>query len=82
TADEAGGFRVLAPGAKPVRRGAEWVLKTEAGALPLNPPEAEAAAWLLARPDVTAAELARAHPGVDALALLGRLAAAGLLLAA
>lgn len=82
TADEAGGFRVLAPGAKPVRRGADWVLKTEAGALPLSPPEAEAAAWLLGRPDVTPTELARAHPAIDAPALLARLAAAGLLLAA
>lgn len=44
-----------------------------------HPPEAEAAAWLLARPDVTAPELAQAHPAVAAEALLGRLAEAGLL---
>lgn len=80
--DGAAAFRVVAAGAKPVRRGAEWVVKTAAGALPLTPPEAEAAAWLLARPDVTAPELARAHPGVAAEALLGRLAEAGLLVAA
>jgi hypothetical protein len=55
------------------------VVKTAAGVLPLTPPEAEAAGWLLARLDVTAAELARAHPGVDAEALVGRLAGAGLL---
>ena len=76
---DAPAFRVIAGGAKPVRRGAEWVVKTAAGTLPLSPPEAEAAAWLLARPDVTAAELARAHPGVDAEALVSRLAGAGLL---
>ncbi len=80
--DEAPGFRVIAAGAKPVRRGADWVLKTEAGALPLAPPEAEAAAWLLGRPDITEAELRSAHPGVDAAALLSRLAGAGLVLAA
>lgn len=80
--EEAPGFRVLAAGARPVRRGAEWVLKTDAGTLPLAPPEAEAAAWLLGRPDVTEAELRAAHPGVDAAALLGRLAGAGLVLAA
>jgi ribosomal protein L16 Arg81 hydroxylase len=79
---EAPVFRVLAPGAKPVRRGAEWVLKTGAGPLPLAPPEAEAAGWLLARPDVVAAELHAAHPAVDAAALLERLRAAGLLVAA
>lgn len=78
-ADGAAAFRVLATGAKPVRRGAEWVLKTATGALPLTPPEAEAAAWLLARPDVTAPELAQAHPAVSADALLGRLVEAGLL---
>lgn len=80
--EEAPSYRVIAAGAKPVRRGADWVLKTEAGALPLAPPEAEAAAWLLARPDVTEAELRAAHPGVDALSLLGRLVGAGLVLAA
>jgi hypothetical protein len=82
TASEADGspaFRVLAEGAKPVRRGADWVLKTATGTLPLTPPEAEAAAWLLARPDITVPELAQAHPAVAAEALLGRLAGAGLL---
>lgn len=78
-ADGAAAFRVVAAGAKPVRRGAEWVVKTATGALALTPPEAEAAAWLLARPDVTAPELARAHPAVEAEALLGKLAGAGLL---
>ncbi len=78
---EAPSFRVLAPGLKPVRRGADWVLKTAAGALPLAPPEAEAAAWLLARPDITEAELRQAYPGVDAAALLPRLVGAGLLVA-
>lgn len=78
-ADGAAAFRVVASGAKPVRRGADWVLKTATGVLPLSPPEAEAAAWLLARPDVTAPELAKAHPAVEAEGLLGRLSEAGLL---
>ena len=82
SADGAAAFRVVAGGAKPVRRGAEWVVKTAGGALPLSPAEAEAAGWLLARPDVTAPELARAHPGVEAEALLGKLSGAGLLVAA
>lgn len=80
--EEAAAFRVLAPGAKPVRRGAEWVLKTAQGALPLAPPEAEAAGWILARPDVAEPELRAAHPGVDAPGLLARLRDAGLLAAA
>lgn len=72
-------LRVLQPGAKPVRRGADWVLKTAGGTLPLSPPEAEAAGWVLSRPDVAEPELRAAHPGVDAPALLGRLQEAGLL---
>jgi ribosomal protein L16 Arg81 hydroxylase len=79
---EAPAFRVVAAGAKPVRRGADWVLKTGQGLLPLSPPEAEAAGWLLARPDVAEPELRAAHPGVDAAALLARLSDAGLLVAA
>jgi ribosomal protein L16 Arg81 hydroxylase len=78
-AEEGGAFRVVAGGAKPVRRGADWVLKTGAGVMPLTPPEAEAAQWLLARPDVTEAELRGAHPTADAPALLSRLREAGLL---
>ena len=78
-ADGAAAFRVLAGGAKPVRRGAEWVVKTAGGTIALSPPEAEATAWLLGRPDITAPELARAHPAIEAEALLGRLAGAGLL---
>jgi hypothetical protein len=81
-ADGAPAFRVVAAGAKPVRRGAEWVVKTAAGTLPLSPAEAEAVAWLLARPDVTAPELARAHPAIEAEALLGKLSGAGLLASA
>ncbi|WP_372622529.1 cupin domain-containing protein [Falsiroseomonas sp.] len=80
--DGAAAFRVVANGAKPVRRGADWVVKAASGTLTLTPVEAEAAAWLLARPDVTAPELARAHPAVPAEALLGRLAGAGLLVPA
>jgi ribosomal protein L16 Arg81 hydroxylase len=79
---EAPAFRVLAPGAKPVRRGADWVLKTAAGILPLAPQEAEAAGWILARPDVAEPELRAAHPAVDAPALLARLRDAGLLVGA
>lgn len=78
-AEGAAAFRVVVSGAKPVRRGAEWVVKTGGGTLALTPVEAEAAAWLLARPDVTAPELARAHPAVEAEALLRKLSGAGLL---
>lgn len=73
-------FRVLAQGAKPVRRGAEWALKTPQGALALDAAEAEAAGWLLARNDVTEPELAAAHPRAPAGALLRKLADGGLLL--
>ncbi len=80
--EEALGFRVLVPGARPVRRGAEWVLKAPGGSVTLSPAEAEAATWLLGRADVTEAELQAAHPQVAAAGLLGRLAGAGLLVAA
>ena len=76
---EAPALRVLQPGAKPVRRGGDWVLKTAGGTLPLSAGEAEAAGWVLSRPDVAEPELRAAHPGVDAPALLGRLKEAGLL---
>jgi len=65
-----------------VRRGADWVLKTAQGTVPLSPGEAEAAGWILARPDVAEPELRAAYPGVDAPALLARLRDAGLLAAA
>lgn len=81
-AEEAPAFRVMAQGTKPVRRGAEWVLRTTRGTLPLAPQEAEAAGWVLARPDVAEPELRAAHPAVDAAALLTRLREAGLLAAA
>jgi len=71
------GFRVLAAGAKPVRRGADWVLRAGTATLPLTPPEADAAGWLLGRREVDAASLRAAHPGVDADSLLERLASAG-----
>ena len=71
--------RVVAEGAKPVRRGSEWLLKTGAGTLPLSPAEAEAAGWVLSRREVDEAGLSRAHPGVDAAGFLQRLAGAGLL---
>ena len=78
---EAGAFRVVAGGVKPVRRGADWVLKTASATLPLTPTEADAAQWLLARPDVTEAELREAYPQADAPALLGKLRDAALLVA-
>ncbi len=76
-------FRVVANGARPVRRGAEFVLKAPQGgpALPLSAAEAEATGWILARPDVTAGELRAAHPAVDAAGLRARLRAAGVLVA-
>ncbi len=75
-------LRVIAGGAKPVRRGTEWVLKAAHATLPLTPTEAEATAWLLARPDVTEGELRAAYPAADAAGLLGRLRTAGLLVPA
>jgi ribosomal protein L16 Arg81 hydroxylase len=80
--EDAPAWKVLAPGTKPVRRGSDWVIRTAQGALPLAPPEAEAAGWILARPDVAEPELRAAHPAVDAPALLARLRDAGLLAAA
>jgi len=80
-ADDAPGFRILAAGQKPVRRGADLVLKTASGSLPLSPAEAEATSWLLARPEVTAPELSSAHPAVEAATLLQRLAQAGVVVA-
>lgn len=77
--DAAPAFRVLAAGARPVRRGAEWALKTPQGSLALTAAEAEAVSWLLARPDVTETELATAHPAVASAPLLDRLRAAGVL---
>jgi ribosomal protein L16 Arg81 hydroxylase len=77
--EEAAVFRVLAQGTKPVRRGAEWALKTPQGALSLDAAEAEAAGWVLARSDVTEPELAAAHPAAQAAALLRKLADARLL---
>lgn len=79
---DAPAWRVLAAGVKPVRRGAEWVLKTGQGVLPLAGAEVEAAGWLLARPDVAEPELRAAHPAVDAGALLARLQDAGLVVPA
>ncbi|MDB5414140.1 MAG: hypothetical protein JWR10_2475 [Rubritepida sp.] len=78
---DASTFRIVAGGAKPVRRGAEWVLKTPSGTLSLTPAEAEAAQWLLARPDITEAELQKAHPQAGAPALLAKLRDAALLVA-
>jgi hypothetical protein len=63
------------------RRGTDWVLKTASGAIALTPGEAEAAQWVLARPDVTEAELNKAHPQADAPALLTKLRDAALLVA-
>ncbi len=79
--DEAPAWRVLLPGAKPVRRGSDWVLKTASGTVALAAAEAEAVGWMLGRPDITLAELRRAHPGLDAPGLLDRLCAAGALVA-
>jgi hypothetical protein len=78
---EGAAFRVVGSGARPVRRGAEFVLKAPQGgaALPLTAAEAEAVGWILARPDVTEGELRAAHPAVDAAGLLARLRAAGVL---
>ncbi len=73
-------FRVV-PGAKPVRRGNEFGLKTPAGVLVMTLPEVEASAWVMARPRVTEAELRAAWPTLDAPALIVRLREAGVLAA-
>jgi ribosomal protein L16 Arg81 hydroxylase len=73
-------FRVI-PGAKPVRRGNEFALKTAAGVIVLSRAEIEAAAWITARPTVTEADLRAAWPGIDAAGLIARLRAAGVLAA-
>jgi ribosomal protein L16 Arg81 hydroxylase len=72
-------FRVAEPGAKPVRRGNEFGLKTAGGVIPMAFGEVEAAAWILARPVVTEADLAGAWPAVDAAGLIARLRQAGVL---
>lgn len=75
-------FRIAEPGAKPVRRGNEFGLKTMKGVIPMSLAEVEACAWVLARPLVTEAELGAASPAIDAAALIGRLQQAGVLAAA
>lgn len=75
-------FRVAEAGAKPVRRGTEFALKTAGGVIPMTYAEAEASTWILARPAVAEEELRAAYPGVDAAALIARLAEAGVLAAA
>jgi len=72
-------FRVAEPGAKPVRRGNEFGLKTASGVIPMSYAEVEACAWVLARPMLTEAELSAASPAIDAGALIGRLKQAGVL---
>ncbi|CAH0224470.1 JmjC domain-containing protein [Roseomonas sp. CECT 9278] len=73
-------FRVVAE-ARPVRRGTEFGLRTPTGIVAMTLPEVEAAAWIVARPAVTEAELRGAHPGCDAPALIARLREAGVLAA-
>jgi ribosomal protein L16 Arg81 hydroxylase len=73
-------FRVVAD-AKPVRRGTEFGLRTPSGIVAMTLPEVEAAAWIVARPAVTEAELRGAHPGLDAPGLIARLRQAGVLAA-
>lgn len=72
-------FRVAEPGAKPVRRGNDFGLKTQTGVIPMTYAEVEAAAWILARPVVAEAELAAAWPAIDAAGLVARLRKAGVL---
>jgi hypothetical protein len=72
-------YRVAEPGAKPVRRGNDFGLKTGTGVIPMSYGEIEATAWILARPAVAEAELATAWPGLDAPGLIARLCQAGVL---
>lgn len=73
-------FRVVGE-AKPVRRGAEFGLRTGGGVIAVTYAEAEASAWILARPAITEAELRAAYPTLDAPALIARLREAGVLAA-
>lgn len=75
-------FRVAEPGAKPVRRGNEFGLKTARGVIQMSLAEVEASAWILARPQVAEAEIRAAWPALDAGALIARLQQAGVLAAA
>jgi hypothetical protein len=75
-------FRVAEPGARPVRRGNEFGLKTARGVIPMSLAEVEATAWILARPQVAEAEIRAAWPALDAGALIARLRQAGVLVAA
>jgi len=70
------------PNVKTVRRGAEFGLKTEMGILPVDAAEIEAAGWIIARPSITEAALALAFPAVNAPALIAKLRAAEILVAA
>jgi hypothetical protein len=79
-APSAPAFRVVAE-ARPVRRGNEFGLRTPTGIVAMTLPEIEAAAWIMARPAITEAELRGAHPGIDAPALIARLRDAGVLAA-
>ncbi|WP_198371080.1 cupin domain-containing protein [Roseomonas rosulenta] len=73
-------FRVVAE-ARPVRRGNEFGLRTPSGIVAMTLPEVEAAAWIMARPAITEAELRGAHPNLDAPGLIARLRQAGVLAA-
>ncbi len=73
-------FRVVAE-ARPVRRGNEFGLRTPSGIVAMTLAEVEAAAWIMARPAITEAELRGAHPACDAAALIARLTQAGVLAA-
>ncbi|MBR0652767.1 hypothetical protein GXW78_24130 [Roseomonas terrae] len=72
-------YRVAEPGAKPVRRGNDFGLKTGSGVIPMSYGEVEATAWILARPVVAEADVSAAWPALDASALIARLRDAGVL---
>jgi ribosomal protein L16 Arg81 hydroxylase len=68
--------------AKPVRRGPDFVLQGPRGNVTLSAAEAEAVAWMQGQARFAEADLARAVPGLNGAALLGRLGFAGALAAA
>ncbi|MCC7428503.1 MAG: hypothetical protein IT557_16550 [Alphaproteobacteria bacterium] len=75
-------YRVAVAGARAVRRGQDWALRAGAAMIPLAGAEADAAQWVLARSDFAAADLGAAFPGLDRAGFLGKLAEAGVLVAA
>ncbi len=61
----ADGFRVRDDGPKLVRRGADWILKGNDGAVPVGAGDRERIAWIAERPRFSEGDLAAAFPRLD-----------------